>query len=188
MTSQNTIPKVPAEVKPGATFVIDYNEIDEFEARAKKFRIGDDDGSFQLFRLSRGTYGQRQENNQMMRIKLPYGGVTADQMDALGDVCEKYSGLHRGHITTRENFQFHFVNLDDAADVMRHLGAAGLTTKEACAHTVRNITACPFAGIEPDEVFDTTPYLVAYARNMLRNPICQRLPRKFKTSFSNSGC
>ena len=123
----------------------------------------------------------------MMRVKLPYGGITADQMDAMAEVSETYSGLHRGHITTRENFQFHFVNLVDAAKVMRILGAAGLTTREACAHTVRNITACPDAGVSPDETFDTTPWLVAYARNMLRNPICQRLPRKFKTSFSNSG-
>jgi sulfite reductase beta subunit-like hemoprotein len=180
--------KLPAELKPGAVFRIDYDEIDEFEARAKKFRIGDEDNStFQLYRLSRGTYGQRQEDNQMMRVKLPYGGVTAEQMDAMAEVSETYSGLHRGHITTRENFQFHFVNLDDAAKVMRILGAAGLTTREACAHTVRNITACPDAGVSPDETFDTTPWLVAYARNMLRNPICQRLPRKFKTSFSNSG-
>jgi sulfite reductase beta subunit-like hemoprotein len=186
MTSQNTIPKVPSEIKPGHTFVIDYDEIAGFEERAKKFRIGDEDPTdFQLFRLSRGVYGQRQEDNQMMRIKLPYGGITADQMDALAEVSEKYSGLHRGHITTRENFQFHFVNLDDTADVMRILGRAGLTTKEACAHTVRNITGCPYAGISPVETFDTTPYLVAYGRNMLRNPICQRLPRKFKTSFSN---
>ena len=121
----------------------------------------------------------------MMRIKLPYGGVTADQMDAFAEVSETYSGLHRGHITTRENFQFHFVNLDDAAEVMRVVGRAGLTTREACAHTVRNITGCPYAGIAPDEVFDTTPYLTAYGRAMLRNPICQRMPRKCKTSFSN---
>jgi sulfite reductase beta subunit-like hemoprotein len=174
------------EQKPGYVLAVDFDEIDEFEGRAQKFRIGDEDPStFQLYRLSRGTYGQRQENNQMMRIKLPYGGVTADQMDALAEVSERFSGLHRGHITTRENFQFHFVNLDDAAEVMRIIGRAGLTTREACAHTVRNITGCPYAGIAPEEIFDTTPYLTAYGRHMLRNPICQRLPRKFKTSFSN---
>ena len=183
VTSQN--PKIP-EMKPGYILRADFDEIDEFEERAKKFRIGDEDPTtFQLYRLSRGTYGQRQENNQMMRIKLPAGVVTADQMEALAEVSEKYSGLHRGHITTRENFQFHFVNLDDAAEVMRIIGRAGLTSREACAHTVRNITGCPYAGIAPEEVFDTTPYLTAYGRNMLRNPICQRLPRKFKTSFSN---
>jgi sulfite reductase beta subunit-like hemoprotein len=178
-------PKVP-EIKPGFILPVDFPEIDEFEGRARRFRIGDEDQTeFQLFRLSRGVYGQRQENNQMMRIKLPAGVITADQMDALGEVSEKFSGLGRGHITTRENFQFHFVNLDDTAEVMRLIGRVGLTTREACAHTVRNVTGCPYAGIAPEEVFDTTPYLAAYARNMLRNPICQRLPRKFKTSFSN---
>ncbi len=179
-------PKVPDEITPGAIFRIDFDEIDEFEERAKKFRIGDEDQStFQLFRLSRGTYGQRQENEQMMRIKLPFGGVTAGQMDALAEVSERFSDFHRGHITTRENFQFHFVDLLDAPEVMRIIGRAGLTTREACAHTVRNITGCPFAGVCPDEVFDATPYLVAYGRNMLRNPICQRLPRKFKSAFSS---
>jgi len=182
MLKHGTVP----EEKPGYILPVDFEEIDEFEERAKKFRIGDEeDTGFQLFRLSRGVYGQRQEDNQMMRIKLPGGAVTADQFDALAEVAEKYSGLHRGHITTRENFQFHFVNLDNAAEVMRIVGAAGLTSREACAHTVRNITGSPYAGIAQDEVFDTTPYLAAYARYMVRNPICQRLPRKFKTSFSN---
>ena len=126
------------ELKPGYVLKVDFDEIDEFEGRAKKFRIGDEEPTqFQLYRLSRGTYGQRQEDNQMMRIKLPYGGITADQMDALAEVSEKFSGLHRGHITTRENFQFHFVNLDDTADVMRLLGDVGLTTREACAPSFR---------------------------------------------------
>jgi sulfite reductase beta subunit-like hemoprotein len=179
-------PKAPEVIKPGAVLPISFEEIDEFEARAKKFRIGDEEPTeFQLYRLSRGTYGQRQADEQMMRIKLPFGGVTSEQMEALAEVSEKYSDFHRGHITTRENFQFHFVNLDDAPEVMRIIGRAGLTTREACAHTVRNVTGCAFAGICPDEVFDATPYLVAYARNMLRNPICQRLPRKFKTAFSS---
>jgi sulfite reductase beta subunit-like hemoprotein len=183
VTSQNN--KIP-EMKPGFMLRTDLDEIDEFEERAKRFRIGDEEPTtFQLYRLSRGTYGQRQENNQMMRIKLPGGVVTADQLDALGEATDKYSGLRRGHITTRECFQLHFVNLDDAAEVMRILARAGLTTREACAHTVRNITSCPYAGITPDELFDTTPYLAAYGRTMLRNPISQRLPRKFKTAFSN---
>ena len=179
-------PKVPEVIKPGFILPVDFDEIDEFEERAKKFRIGDEtDDAFRMFRLSRGTYGQRQENEQMMRIKLPSGGVTADQMDALAEVSDKYSDFHRGHITTRQNFQFHFVDLLDAPEVMRIIGRAGLTTREACAHTVRNVTGCAFAGVCPDEVFDATPYLTAYARNMLRNPICQRLPRKFKTAFSS---
>jgi sulfite reductase beta subunit-like hemoprotein len=186
VTGNNKLHDAIPEMKPGYVLKVDFDEIDEFEGRAKKFRIGDEEPTeFQLYRLSRGTYGQRQEDNQMMRIKLPYGGITADQMDALAEVSEKFSGLHRGHITTRENFQFHFVNLDDAAEVMRIIGRAGLTTREACAHTVRNITGCPYAGIAEDEIFDTTPWLTAYGRHMLRNPICQRMPRKFKTSFSN---
>ncbi len=179
-------PKVPSEIKPGHIFPIVPEEIDIFEERAKKFRIGDEDQSeFQMYRLHNGVYGQRQADEQMIRIKLPFGGVTAGQMEALAEVSETYSDFHRGHITTRENFQFHFVNLDDAAEVMRIIGEAGLTTREACAHTVRNITGCPFAGVCQDELFDATPYLVAYGRNMLRNPICQRLPRKFKTAFSS---
>jgi sulfite reductase beta subunit-like hemoprotein len=121
---------------------------------------------------------------QMMRIKLPYGGVNAEQMDVLGEIAEKYSGMRRGHITTRENIQFHFVNLDSADDVMRLLAGVGLTTREACGHTVRNVTGCPYAGISDHELFDVTPYLAAYARNMLRNPICQNMPRKWKTAFS----
>jgi sulfite reductase beta subunit-like hemoprotein len=174
------------ENRAGFILPVDFNEIDEFSERARKFRIGDEDGhEFQLFRLSRGVYGQRQLDNQMVRIKLPFGGVTAEQMEALAEVSEQFSGLHRGHITTRENIQFHFVNLDNAAEAMRIIGAAGLTSREACAHTVRNITGCPYAGIAPEEAFDTTPWVTAYARYMLRNPICQRLPRKFKTSFSN---
>jgi sulfite reductase beta subunit-like hemoprotein len=177
-------PRIP-ETKPGFILPVIDEEIDAFEARAKKFRIGDEeDTTFQLYRLAHGTYGQRQADEQMMRIKLPFGGVTADQMDALAEVSEKYSDFHRGHITTRENFQFHFVDLLDAPKVMRIIGEAGLTTREACAHTVRNITGCPFAGVSPDNIFDTTPYLTAYGRNMIRNPICQRLPRKFKSAFS----
>jgi sulfite reductase beta subunit-like hemoprotein len=132
-----------------------------------------------------GIYGQRQMDMQMVRVKLPYGGVNAAQMEVMGDIAEKYSGLGRGHITTRENIQFHFVNLDVAPEVMRMLAAVGLTTREACGHTVRNITGCPYAGVCPDETFDTTPYLAAYGRNMLRNPICQNMPRKWKTAFSS---
>ncbi len=178
--------KLPPETKPGFILPVIQAEIDTFAERARKFRIGDeDDPEFQMFRLHHGVYGQRQADEQMMRIKLPFGGVTADQMDALAEVSEKYSDFHRGHITTRENFQFHFVNLDDTPAVMELIGEVGLTTREACAHTVRNVTGCPFAGVCRDEVFDATPYLVAYARHMIRNPVCQRLPRKFKTAFSS---
>jgi len=180
-------PAVPADLKPGHVFVTLDDEIANFEREAKRFRT-DEEGlldEFRPFRLMHGVYGQRQENTQMIRVKLPYGGVSADQMDACAVFAEKYSGMRRGHITTRENFQFHFVPLDETPDVMRLLASVGLTTREACGNTVRNITGCPYAGTCADEVFDATPYLVAYGRMMLRNPICQRLPRKWKTAFSS---
>jgi sulfite reductase beta subunit-like hemoprotein len=120
----------------------------------------------------------------MIRVKLPAGGVTADQMDVAAVIAEEYSGLRRGHISTRQNFQFHFVPLEGAIEVLKMLGEVGLTTREACGNTVRNVTGCPWAGVEQGEAFDITPYLAAYARHMIRNPICQRLPRKFKTAFS----
>ena len=178
---------VPADLQPGRVLVTLDEEIDNFERESRRFRT-DEEGlldEFRPFRLMHGVYGQRQDNMQMIRVKLPYGGVSADQMEALAVVGEKYSGYRRGHITTRENFQFHFVDLDDAAEVMELLASVGLTTREACGNTVRNVTGCPYAGTCSDEVFDATPYLVAYARVMLRNPICQRLPRKWKTAFSS---
>jgi sulfite reductase beta subunit-like hemoprotein len=180
-------PAVPADLKPGRVFVTLDEEIVNFERESKRWR-GDEDGlidEFRPFRLMHGIYGQRQEDTQMVRVKLPYGGVSADQMDACALFADKYSGFRRGHITTRENFQFHFVPLDDVPEVMRLLAGVGLTTREACGNTVRNITGCPYAGTCADEVFDATPYLVAYGRTMLRNPICQRLPRKWKTAFSS---
>ncbi len=181
-------PKVPTELKAGHVFVTLDDEIDNFETEVKRFP-GDPEGlegEFTPFRLRHGVYGQRQTDQQMIRVKLPYGGVNADQMDACAEIAEHYSGYRRGHITTRENFQFHFVPLDQTPEVLRLLGRVGLTTREACGHTVRNITGCPYAGVSGDghELFYVTPYLAAYGRNMLRNPICQNLPRKWKTAFS----
>jgi sulfite reductase beta subunit-like hemoprotein len=179
-------PKVPENLKPGHVFVTLDEEIENFEREAKRFRANPEelDAEFTPFRLRMGTYGQRQMDMQMMRIKLPYGGVNAEQMECMGDIAEKFSGLRRGHITTRENVQIHFINLDRVTEVMQMLASVGLTTREACGHTVRNVTGCPYAGVTDHELFDVTPYLAAYARHMLRNPICQNLPRKWKTSFS----
>ncbi len=179
-------PKVPENLKPGYVFVTLDEEIENFEREAKRFRENPEEleGEFTPFRLRMGTYGQRQMDQQMMRIKLPYGGVNAEQMEAMGEIAEKFSGLRRGHITTRENVQIHFINLDRVTEVMQILAGVGLTTREACGHTVRNVTGCPYAGVTDHELFDVTPYLAAYARHMLRNPICQNLPRKWKTSFS----
>ncbi|MEO8456637.1 MAG: nitrite/sulfite reductase [Chloroflexota bacterium] len=179
-------PKVPHNLKPGCIFVTLDEEIDNYELEADRYRANREEleGEFTPFRLRMGTYGQRQMDQQMMRIKLPYGGINSEQMEVMAQIAEKYSGLRRGHITTRENIQFHFVDLVAAGDVMRMLADVGLTTREACGHTVRNITACPLAGVSNHELFDITPYLAAYGRNMLRNPICQNMPRKWKTSFS----
>jgi sulfite reductase (NADPH) hemoprotein beta-component len=137
------------------------------------------------FRLLRGTYGQRQDNVQMLRIKIPQGIVTSGQLRALASVATRYS---RGfcHITTRQNIQYHFVPLKDVEAAMRELAAEGLTTREACGNSVRNITGCPYAGISPSEVFDVTPYAEATTRYFLRHPLSGVLPRKFKIAFE--GC
>ena len=175
--------------KPGTQGVIDVRqeEIDDFELQVERFRAGEwDETEFQAFRLKQGIYGQRQADAQMVRVKVPFGGLYADQLDALGVVAEEYAPLKKGHATTRENFQFHHVRIQDAPDFMRVIGGAGLTTREACGNTVRNVTGCPLAGVCADEPFDVTPYAAAYARYFVRHPYTQGLPRKFKTAFS--GC
>ena len=137
------------------------------------------------FRLLRGTYGQRQDNVQMMRIKIPQGIVTSSQMRALAGVASRYS---RGfcHVTTRQNIQFHFVPLAVCESAMRELADEGLTTREACGNSVRNITGCQYAGTSEDEIFDPTPYAEALTRYFLRHPLSGVLPRKFKIAFE--GC
>jgi sulfite reductase (NADPH) hemoprotein beta-component len=141
---------------------------------------------WRAFRLVRGTYGQRQAADaQMLRVKIPQGILTSDQLDALADVGERYSRGF-GHITTRQNVQFHFVKLHDVEPAMRRLADAGMTTREACGSSVRNITACPYAGVAADERFDVTPYAEALTRYLLRHPLSSTLPRKFKIAFE--GC
>ena len=135
------------------------------------------------FRLRQGIYGQRQADVQMMRIKAPYGGLTADQLDALGELAERYAPLRKGHVTTRENFQFHHIKLEDTPDAMRLIGDVGLSTREACGNTVRNVTGCPMAGVCADEPFDVTPYAAAYSRYFVRHELTQTLPRKFRRPF-----
>ena len=177
------------QLQQKSTGVIDIipEEIDDFEMQVQRFRSGDfDETEFLAFRLKQGVYGQRQPDAQMMRIKVPFGGLTADQMDALGRVASEYAPLDKGHVTTRENFQFHHIKLSDTPAVMRILGEVGLSTREACGNTVRNVTGCALAGVCSDEVFDVTPYAAAYARYFVRHPYTQALPRKIKTAFS--GC
>jgi len=135
----------------------------------------------------RGVYGQRQADVQMMRVKIPAGAMTADQLDAFGEVVSKYAPLKKGHVTTRENIQIHFLKLADTPDVMRILGAAGLVTREACGNVVRNVAGDPMAGIDPAEPFPVTPYLAAFARWFIRHEQAQTLPRKMKCAFTTAG-
>ena len=166
---------------------IDGPEIANFEDQVKLFQSGEkDEVEFLRFRLRQGVYGQRQPDSQMIRVKLPFGGVTADQMDVLGEVAEKHAPLKKGHITTRENVQYHHVPLAETTDLLRTLGDAGMSTREACGNVVRNVVAAPSAGVSKDEVFDVTPYAAAYARYFLRHPTTQNMPRKSKVAFSGS--
>src|SRR3954471_24659139 len=162
-------------------------DIDEFVTTLERYERGElTPDQWRAFRLVRGTYGQRQaEDAQMLRVKIPQGIVTSDQLDALADVGERYSRGF-GHITTRQNVQFHFVKLHDVEQAMHRLADAGLTTKEACGNSVRNITACPYAGVAADERFDITQYAESLTRFLLRHPLSSTLPRKFKIAFE--GC
>jgi len=190
-------------------------EIDEFQQQMTLRRRGKlDEKIFAETRLRRGVYGQRYDNGSrhdgvatqtldyqdkdetkgpdtlwgapgMQRIKIPFGGVTPDQLDVLADLADEYSDAIL-HVTTRQDFQLHFVHIDDTPDLMRRLSAVGITTREACGNSVRNITACPIAGVCRDENFDVTPYARALAKFLLGHPDCQNFGRKFKIAFS--GC
>src|SRR5579884_427506 len=171
-------------------------ELDEFARRTRAFLdLEESEDTYKPYRLSYGVYGQRQEGYQMIRVKVPHGRLTADQLDALAEFSETFcdegeypggGGAGMGHVTTRQDFQFHFIPTARAPEALRHLASHGLTTREACYNTVRNITGCPIAGACATEAFDVTPYAQAATDLFLRNPFCQNLPRKFKVSFS--GC
>ncbi len=120
----------------------------------------------------------------MIRVKLPFGGITPDQMDAFADVVERYAPLNKGHITTRQNVQIHHIPLRDAAEAIRVLGDSGLSSREGCGNTVRNVTGDPWAGVCEGELFDPTPYVGAYVRYFVRHPTTQLMPRKVKTAFT----
>ena len=190
-------------------------EIDTFEAQIEQKKQGQiDDRVFAETRLRRGVYGQRYDNGQrfdgqvtkplsfpcgeqykgpdtiwdapgMMRIKIPFGGLTADQMDVLADLAEEYSDCIL-HITTRQDVQYHYVHIEDTPDLMRRLATVGITTREACGNSVRNLTACPISGVCRTESFDVTPYSKAMAQFLLGHPDCQDFGRKVKIAFS--GC
>ena len=172
---------------PGPVIPILEEEFEDFDTEAGAFLRGEtEETEFIGFRLKQGVYGQRQADQQMIRVKLPFGGVTADQLEVFGDVAEKYVPLKRGHLTTRENVQYHHVPLPLAAKALRMMAVVGLSTREACGNTVRNVTGDAWAGVEEDEIFDPTPYAGALVRYFVRNPLTQLLPRKFKVSFTGS--
>ncbi len=172
---------------PGHVIPILEREFDDFDTEAKRFLDGKiEEDQFIGFRLKQGVYGQRQPDVQMIRVKLPFGGVTPDQMDAFADIAEAYTPLRKGHITTRQNIQLHHVPLPDAAKAIRQLSEAGLSSREGCGNTVRNVTGDPWAGVCDDEPFDATPYAAAYVRYFVRHPTTQLMPRKWKTAFAAS--
>ncbi len=190
-------------------------EIDNFETDIALRKQGKlDERLFAETRLRRGTYGQRYDNGQrhngktvqkiaypsgeltkgpstmwdapgMQRIKIPGGGLNAEQLETLAELAEEYSdGI--AHITTRQDVQLLYIHIEDTPNVMRRLAAAGITTREACGNSVRNVTACPYSGVCPDEAFDVTPYSRALSKFLLGHPDCQNFGRKFKHAFS--GC
>src|SRR5438094_4242863 len=190
-------------------------EIEIFETELRLRRQGKiEERVFAETRLRRGAYGQRYDSGQrhdgkkvqkllypsgsltkgpntlwdapgMQRIKIPFGGLNADRLETLADLAEEYSdGI--AHITTRQDVQLHYVHIEDAPTYMRRLAAVGITTREACGNSIRNVTACPLAGVCRTQTFDVTPYAKACAYFLLGHPDCQNFGRKFKIAFS--GC
>src|SRR5689334_18038330 len=203
------------EALEGSMDPVIAREVDAFETELTLRRQGRmEEKLFAETRLRRGAYGQRYDNGKrsdgirtqdlvfpsgeltkgpstlwdapgMQRIKIPFGGMFPDQMDVLADLAEEYSdGIL--HVTTRQDIQLHYVHIDDTPELMRRLAAVGITTREACGNTVRNVTACPYAGVCTTEAFDVTPYARALTYFLLGHPDTQDFGRKFKIAFS--GC
>ncbi len=172
---------------PGHVIPILTREFDDFKTEATRFLDGQiEEDEFIKFRLKQGVYGQRQPDVQMIRVKLPFGGVTPEQLEAFADVVEKYAPLNKGHVTTRQNIQIHHIPLPEIEQAIRELGDAGLSSREGCGNTVRNVTGDPWAGVAADELFDMTAYAGAYIRYFVRHPTTQAMPRKVKTAFDGS--
>lgn len=166
--------------------LVDFDEINRYEEGVRAFLSGEmDPDRFMSFRLQHGIYGQRQEGVHMVRIKVPGGHITGPQLAVIAD-CLAYSQHHLAHVTTRQDIQLHYVPTKETGTIMRLLGEAGLTTREACNNTVRNVTACPLAGVCPREHIDITTHMKGAVTRFLRYPLTQQMPRKFKISFS--GC
>jgi sulfite reductase (NADPH) hemoprotein beta-component len=164
----------------------DPKDVDEFVATLEKYERGElTADQFRAFRLVRGVYGQRQEGRTMLRVKIPFGRLDEQGLVALADVADRWSRGF-GHVTTRQNVQFHFLAMSDVEAAMRRLDEAGLTTREACGNSVRAVTACELAEVCATAPFDVSPYAEAITRLFLRHPLAATLPRKFKIAFS--GC
>jgi sulfite reductase beta subunit-like hemoprotein len=163
-------------------------EIQRLEAMIARLEAGEEDPEdFRVYRLKNGIYGIRgRPEHHMIRIKLPVGKVTPEALRVLADVAERYTENRLVHVTTRQAVQLHHVHRRDVPKVLRAVNAVGLTTREACGHSIRAITCCPFAGVSPEEPFDVTPYAEQTYRYFLRHPVGQNLPRKFKIAFE--GC
>ena len=161
-------------------------EIETFRQRSEAFLAGEIiEDQFRPFRLKHGIYGQRQAGVQMVRCKIPGGLLTGAQVEQLGVIADEFGG-GKGHITTRQNIQYHFVPLRNVPALMHRLADVGLTNREACYNTVRNVTVCPWSGIAQDEVFDVRPYAQKLAYAFLRKDLTANMPRKFKFAFD--GC
>lgn len=161
-------------------------EIIELERKIREYREGRiAEEKFRSLRLARGVYGQRQPGVQMVRIKLPFGKVTFKQLLRIADISDEYASRNL-HLTTRQDIQIHYVSLDRTPELWAKLAEDDITLREACGNTVRNVTASPHAGIDPEEPFDVSPYAHALFSYFLRNPICQEMGRKFKFAFSSS--
>src|SRR5918998_2015530 len=182
--SASAVKSKPVSPKPNPRWGRE-EETEIFAKNVKLFRqgkISDDD--FRRFRLQHGAYGSRlRMDYSMVRIKVPSGEITPEQLEKIASLSEAFS-IGSAHVSTRQNIQLHWVQLEDVSEVMRGLVEVGLTTREACGNTVRNVMCSHFAGVCPREAFDATPYAKAIARFLLRNPMCQNLPRKFKINFS----
>jgi sulfite reductase (NADPH) hemoprotein beta-component len=162
-------------------------DIDEFVEKLEAFERGEINAEqFRMFRLLRGVYGQRQQDVQMFRIKIPMGLLGPDQLRVIADIAEEHSRGF-GHVTTRQNIQLHFMKMKDIEGSMRRLDEVGITTREACGNSVRNVTACELAEVCAGAAFDVSPYAEALVRHFLRHPLSSSLPRKFKIAFSGCG-
>lgn len=176
---ERAIQDLPSEVQ---------KEIRWFARHIERLEAGElDEDDFKRFRLENGVYGIRgAPDMHMVRVKVRFGHITPHQLETLAAIADQFTPHRRVHITTRQDIQFHHVRREDVPLVLARIAQSGLTTREACGNTVRNVTACPFAGVSPSEVFDVTPYADAVSRYFLRHPITQNLPRKFKIAFE--GC